>query len=99
MSLVATHNLESVLNALECLKQDNKTEKVFFGQLNGMADQISLALAESGQKCLKLVPTGTVSDVLPWLARRMQENSVALDRAEWDRQLIRKELKRRVFGI
>eukprot|EP00095_Tigriopus_kingsejongensis_P007261 maker-scaffold286_size222086-snap-gene-1.24 protein:Tk07261 transcript:maker-scaffold286_size222086-snap-gene-1.24-mRNA-1 annotation:"proline dehydrogenase mitochondrial-like" len=97
LTVLATHNLESIKMAISRTDSMPKASLVnlYFGQINGMADQISLALAHSGHKCLKLIPCGSVDEVLPWLARRVQENSVALHRVSWDRQLIRKELVRR----
>ena len=45
----------------------------------------------------KLIPCGSVSDVMPWLARRVQENSDAAQRTKVERRLIRKELSQRTF--
>ena len=72
--------------------QGRTLPNVHFAQLNGMGDPLSIALATNGVSCLKLVPCGSVNDVLPWLARRMQENSDAFKRTEFEREMISKEI-------
>ena len=37
-----------------------------------MGDHLTHGLARNGFSCLKLIPCGSVSDVMPWLARRVQ---------------------------
>lgn len=92
--VVATHNKSSILQALQIMDQSNMS--IHFAQLNGMADQISLGLALQGHSVLKLIPCGSISDVLPWLARRMQENASAMERTQWDRSLLKQEIARRL---
>ena len=41
-----------------------------FAQINVMGDHLTHGLAANGFSCLKLVPCGSVSDVMPWLARQ-----------------------------
>ncbi len=57
---------------------------------------MSVPLSRLGYSCLKLVPCGSVSEVLPWLARRVQENAAARDRAKRERALASKEIWRRI---
>ncbi len=98
---IATHNYESIVRAVEWLTLNgipDVIDEVAFAQINSMGDQMSHALVHQGYTVLKLVPCGSVNDVLPWLARRMQENGSVIERLEWDRSLLRKALKERVFG-
>ncbi|TRY71765.1 hypothetical protein TCAL_04777 [Tigriopus californicus] len=92
----ATHNFDSVK---KIAVHSNLPKSVYFAQINGMADPISFGLIHSGHQSLKLIPCGSVADVVPWLARRVQENSVALERVSWDKLLIRKELYRRFRNV
>jgi proline dehydrogenase len=46
----------------------------------------------------KYVPYGLVGEVLPYLIRRAQENSDLMGGVGLELKLLRKELKRRVFG-
>ena len=68
---------------------------VQFAQINGMGDRISMGLVSAGFPCWKLVPCGTVSDVIPWLSRRMQENSDSFARTENELKLMKQELQSR----
>ena len=83
--------------AMTTSNDDRKS--VHFAQINGMADQLSMGLALAGHSVLKLVPCGSVAEVLPWLARRMQENAGVIHRTEWDATLLKKEILRRRFGF
>ena len=67
---VATHNLKSAELALSQV-QSNPILKsgVNFAQINGLGDHISMALSLQGCQVLKLLPCGTVDEVLPWLSR------------------------------
>ena len=67
---IATHNLPSAELALKQLKSNPKLfSSVNFAQINGLGDHISMTLTLQGCQVLKLLPCGTVDDVLPWLAR------------------------------
>jgi len=60
---------------------------------------LSMFLVQNNQKVLKLLPCGTISDVLPWLARRMQENNDSFSRTSVEKNLIQDELKIRLSSI
>ena len=67
---VATHNIDSIKLGLTLLKSNGHfKEKVNFAQINGLADPISLALSKENVTVLKLIPCGSVEEVLPWLGR------------------------------
>jgi len=97
---VATHNLKSAELALSQV-QSNPILKsgVNFAQINGLGDHISMALSLQGCQVLKLLPCGTVDEVLPWLSRRLQENNVATDRVSMEKNLIGKELRSRIYSF
>lgn len=97
--IVATHNEESVrLSAqrMEALSIGKAGGSVCFGQLLGMCDHVSLTLAKEGYAIYKSVPYGSVDDTLPYLVRRAQENRTVLQGIRKERDLLRKELRRRL---
>ncbi|XP_013866580.1 proline dehydrogenase 1, mitochondrial [Austrofundulus limnaeus] len=99
--MVASHNEDTIkhtvrrMNELGLLPTENK---VFFGQLLGMCDQISFPLGQAGFPVYKYVPYGPVSEVMPYLSRRAQENRGFMKGAQKERELLWKELKRRLVS-
>uniref|UniRef100_A0A8C5GRN2 Proline dehydrogenase n=1 Tax=Gouania willdenowi TaxID=441366 RepID=A0A8C5GRN2_GOUWI len=97
--MVASHNEDTIkhtlkrMNELRVLPKENK---VYFGQLLGMCDQISFPLGQAGFPVFKYVPYGPVSEVMPYLSRRAQENRGFMKGAQRERELLWKELKRRL---
>jgi proline dehydrogenase len=70
---------------------------VSFGQLLGMSDHLSFPLGAHGYSVYKYLPYGKVSEVMPYLLRRAQENSSLLGGAVHERQLLAQEVKRRLL--
>lgn len=110
--LLATHNHTSVRNAIRIWNSERKhttrRADIAFGQLMGMADQISGELIITGKngtdegdggdlRTYKYLPWGTVGECLGYLTRRADENRQAVERARDDRKAINLELRRRMW--
>ncbi|KAM8962467.1 hydroxyproline dehydrogenase [Pelodytes ibericus] len=98
--IIASHNEESVLRAIHRMEElgiDKDSGAVCFGQLLGMCDHVSLTLGQAGYLVYKSLPYGSVNSVLPYLVRRAQENQSVLQGIRKERDLLRQELRRRLF--
>ncbi len=93
-----THNEESskylmdMIDKSEYAKTDNR---LWFGQLYGMSDNISFNIAKEGYNVTKYLPFGPVKDVMPYLIRRAEENTSVAGQTNRELELIRAERKRR----
>jgi proline dehydrogenase len=93
-----THNENSSYRLMELMeergivKNDNR---IFFGQLYGMSDNISYNLALEGYNVAKYLPFGPVRDVMPYLIRRAEENTSVAGQTSRELDLIKKERTRR----
>mmetsp|Transcript_7671 Transcript_7671/g.16949 ORF Transcript_7671/g.16949 Transcript_7671/m.16949 type:complete len:554 (+) Transcript_7671:139-1800(+) len=100
--LFATHNKESILRAIDAMNKygiDRSDGTIAFGQLYGMSDAVTHALAENGYKVSKYLPYGEVEVSMPYLIRRAVENSSLASGATEELSLIRDELRRRIVGF
>ncbi|CAN6311986.1 unnamed protein product [Urochloa humidicola] len=97
--MLATHNVESGQLAAAHAQElgiPKGDRNVQFAQLMGMADGLSLSLRNAGFQVSKYLPYGPVDQIIPYLIRRAEENRGLLSASSFDRQLLRKELARRV---
>jgi len=97
--LVASHNQASVEYTLQEIEKLNlPKENIYFGQLLGMADNLTFNLGRNGYKAYKYVPYGPLNEVVPYLIRRVQENSSVLSNAQMEKKLMAKEIFRRILS-
>ena len=95
---LGTHNEESIYNIIDLMKSNkvnNSNQKVWFGQLYGMSDNISFNLANEGFNAIKYLPFGPIKEVIPYLIRRADENTSVKGQTSRELELIKSELKRR----
>ena len=96
--ICGSHNELSTLKILDlmsCHNIDVNDDRVWFGQLFGMSDNISFNLAKSSYNVFKILPFGPVKNLIPYLIRRAQENSSVKGQSGRELNLIQKEIKRR----
>lgn len=93
-----THNELSNMKLAEAIdkaKLEHNDKRIFFAQLYGMSDNISFSLANAGYNVTKYVPYGPMQEVLPYLIRRAQENTMVEGQTLRELTLIDKEYNRR----
>ena len=93
-----THNEKStelVMDKMAAKEISSNDDRVYFGQLYGMSDNITYALADKNYNVAKYLPYGPVKDVVPYLTRRAQENTSVAGQTGRELALIQKEMDRR----
>ena len=99
MSIFAgTHNESSSYKLIEMMQAkgiSKNDERIWFGQLYGMSDNISYNLAEYGYNVAKYLPFGPVRDVMPYLIRRAEENTSVAGQTSRELNLLKTERQRR----
>ena len=93
-----THNEKSSAYLIELMKRyklNKKDNRVYFSQLYGMSDHISYNLSNNGYNVAKYVPYGPIRDVIPYLIRRLKENTSISGQVNRELQKIKQEIKRR----
>ena len=93
-----THNEFSSMYLAELMieqKVDSADKRIWFSQLYGMSEHISFNLASAGFNVAKYVPYGPVRFVLPYLMRRVEENTSVKGQTGRELSLIKKERQRR----
>ena len=99
MSIFAgTHNELSTYKLMAIMQEKGiKTndDKIWFGQLYGMSDNISYNLAANGYNVAKYLPFGPVKDVMPYLIRRAEENTSVAGQTSRELSMIKSERNRR----
>ncbi|CAM4156437.1 proline dehydrogenase family protein [Flavobacterium antarcticum] len=95
---VGTHNETSsykVMNRISEWNLDRNDNRIWFGQLYGMSDNISYNLAAYDYNVAKYLPFGPVRDVMPYLIRRAEENTSVAGQTNRELELIKAERERR----
>ncbi|WP_026713584.1 proline dehydrogenase family protein [Flavobacterium daejeonense] len=95
---VGTHNEESTYYLMQLMEEKGLSatdNRVWFGQLYGMSDNISYNLAYNGYNVAKYLPFGPVKDVMPYLIRRAEENTSVAGQTSRELKMLKKERKRR----
>ncbi|MDI6034390.1 proline dehydrogenase family protein [Flavobacterium sp. LB2P84] len=99
MSIFAgTHNELSTYTLMELMQENgikSNDDRIWFGQLYGMSDNISYNLAANGYNVAKYLPFGPVKDVMPYLIRRAEENTSVAGQTSRELEMIKSERKRR----
>ena len=116
--VLASHNHVSVRKAMRLRKQQSDAGetkiRMVYGQLMGMADDVSCELVlagkqsealseenkiqDAGPKAFKYLVWGSVGECTQYLLRRAQENRDAVLRSKECRGALWKELRRRMLG-
>jgi proline dehydrogenase len=74
---------------------DPADKRIWYSQLYGMSEHISFNLSAAGFNVAKYVPYGPVRFVLPYLMRRVEENTSVKGQTGRELALIKKERQRR----
>ncbi|KAM0329482.1 hypothetical protein ACHAQA_004791 [Verticillium albo-atrum] len=109
--VVASHNAESVRRARAVCDAGDARIEVAFGQLQGMADEVSCALVAAGRereaeeassgrasalKAYKYLVWGSTGECMKYLLRRAHENRDAVQRTRTGRDAMWEEVVRRL---
>jgi proline dehydrogenase len=93
-----THNEYSSMYLTELMIDqgvDPADKRIWFSQLYGMSEHISYNLSDAGFNVAKYVPYGPVRFVLPYLMRRVDENTSVKGQTCRELSLIKTERQRR----
>lgn len=93
--VIASHNENSIASGSQGMAARNMPAnhpQVHFGQLYGMCDHMSLALADAGHNVVKYVPFGPIEEVIPYLLRRITENRGFLASTKKEQSLMLAEI-------
>jgi proline dehydrogenase len=93
-----THNELSSYTLMEKMQSRGiakNDDRIWFGQLYGMSDNISFNLAKEGYNVAKYLPFGPVKDVMPYLIRRAEENTSVAGQTSRELTLLKTERNRR----
>ena len=99
--VLGSHNEESMIQAIEIMDRyeiAHNDHRVWFSQLLGMSDHISFTLTNKGYNVVKFVPFGPMDKLIPYLARRAEENTAIAGQTSRELLRLRRELKRRVLA-
>ena len=96
---IGSHNELSNKLSAELLKKYKirpDDSRIWFSQLYGMSDNISFNLAKRNYNVYKILPFGSVKNLMPYLIRRAEENTSVSGQTGRELQLIQNEKNRRL---
>jgi len=99
--VLGSHNEESMIQAINLMDQYKikpNDDRIWFSQLLGMSDYISFVLADKGYNVVKFVPFGPMDKLIPYLARRAEENTAIAGQTSRELMRLQIELKRRALA-
>ena len=99
--VLGSHNEESMVQAINLMDQYEikpNDDRIWFSQLLGMSDYISFVLADKRYNVVKFVPFGPMDKLIPYLARRAEENTAIAGQTTRELMRLRGELKRRALA-
>ena len=73
--MCATHNKKSIEIAYSVLNNHTQQHQLQFSQLMGMSNQLTDSLAKKNLNVYKYLPYGNLYDSIPYLTRRLVENT------------------------
>lgn len=94
----ATHNEYSnamLMEQMQTFNLDKNDPRIYFSQLYGMSDNITYNLAEKGYNVAKYMPYGLLNTVIPYLFRRLDENTAIVRQTKNEMLMIKRELEKR----
>jgi proline dehydrogenase len=83
------------INLMDQYEIKPNDDRVWISQLLGISDYISFVLADKGYNVVKFVPFGPMDKLIPYLARRAEENTAIAGQTSRELTRLQKELKRR----
>ena len=92
----ATHNrasTEYLAGRIEEANISNNHPHLNFCQLFGMSDNLTFNLSKRGYHVAKYLPYGPIKDVIPYLIRRIKENSTVTGDMSREYKLLLKEIR------
>jgi len=92
-----THNEYSTDLILQLMKKKgikNNDKRIYFSQLLGMSDNISFYLSYFNYNVAKYVPYGPIREVIPYLIRRVEENSAITGQTKAEIKRLKKALNK-----
>jgi proline dehydrogenase len=94
----ATHNEYSnkyLIQLMQDYNIDKNDNRIWFSQLYGMSEHITLNIAKLGYNITKYIPYGPLKLVMPYLLRRADENKAIQGQTNREFEIVKKEMRRR----
>ena len=93
-----THNEKSTNHLVTIMKKNkikSNDQRIIISQLYGMGDHITYTLKEKKFNVVKYMPYGPIFEAIPYLIRRLRENSSISNQSNRELNLIFNEIKKR----